>query len=352
MPDRGRGNPWRLEKNIAQLSSTFSTFTIQNTTNNAVSIPHAILHNLTSGSAQVGIGVGQRYYSWSAGGSNIAAETHVILDKVTSGLENSHYAFRPERDGALTTGLDVYPEGATGTAVHRTGGINGLLINYKDDDEVTITAGTCEANGKLYTLASDTDFDLGTLVADSLYYIYILGSSTAPTMTFQRSLVAPTWSASKMGWYNSTDRCIGSVWTDDSTLIVPFETLQISDHVICNRWARDTFSALGASMNPTNAWQTPNVAESSTVLPVNAIAGWFRMYNTDTGSLLSMSAASSEYADLETVISQGTFDVVAADAYGTFFKIPLGASRNIKIGGGDNDDNNLSLWGIGCDFSR
>jgi hypothetical protein len=345
MPDRGRGNPWRLEKNMAIKDDGFSTFTVEDTINNAVSIPHAILHNLSSGTPQAGIGVGERYYVEGLGGDAVACHTEVVLDVVTSGAEYGHVDEKVVQNGSLVTAYSVYPEGIVSSkAVHGVGGIDGYVVKYNTTTAVTVAAGSCEANGKRYTLAADASHSMTSLAAGfDHHYIYIDDdASTAPTAVIIDATTEPAWSDSKRGWYNGNDRCIGSVVSPAAAATILYFNASESGNNVEYFYGTDLLPACATSLNPSGAWQTPNTNESSVLCPVNSKLLHGTVYFQDTGSSCRFYAASSEMAAVNAVgNSDVTFyaEVLARRS----FTVSLGASRNIKITGENDDDNVLGV---------
>lgn len=118
---------------------------------------------------------------------------------------------------------------------------NGLKLAYSSTTAITITGGMWAhlgtTNQHVYC-ASQLTFTLGpagsnnsssNLGASEIHYIYIddsavvaAGSAVLSNTEILNSTTAPTWSHSKVGWYNGSDRCIGAVLTNASSEIISF----------------------------------------------------------------------------------------------------------------------------------
>ena len=136
----------------------------------------------------------------------------VLLSKLFGVFMQGHVARSLFTWGSATTikiGPGVY---------HLSGTTNALVwINT----EMTFTVGSGGSN------ASSSNAS-----ASAFHYIYIddsavetLIAGAAPALTNSESLnstTAPTWSASKHGLYNSSDRCIGAIYFNSSSQVDEF----------------------------------------------------------------------------------------------------------------------------------
>lgn len=112
---------------------------------------------------------------------------------------------------------------------------------WKDVDEIYIDPGIYHHSGtttQFVSWGSQITFQLGSggsnasstdLGNNEFHYIYIddsavvtLGSGTLTASEFLNSTTAPTWNATKYGWYNGSDRCIFAIRTDGSAQILEF----------------------------------------------------------------------------------------------------------------------------------
>jgi hypothetical protein len=221
---------------------------------------------------------------------------------------------------------------------------DGFVIKYNSATDVAVTAGNVEANGKAYTLSADTTKSITGLAAPfAKIYIYIDDDASSPPIaTLINSTTVPVWSPTKRGWYNGDDRCISAIWSQDGSAVIEyFDTEVISNRNIAYTYSASTGIALAAAMNPTSAWQTPNINQASVAMPVNAVAIRLLMQGSRLGGIAEVNAASSEYAAAHaSFLSNGNLHT-RGEEIREATTIPLGASRNIQIGGLNADDNAL-----------
>jgi hypothetical protein len=93
-----------------------------------------------------------------------------------------------------------------------------------DDDTVTIGAGFHHHQGTTEQICywdAALAYDPVSLGTDDWSFIYLddsaIVTAASPVITTTQlidSTTAPTWSATKHGWYNSSDKCIGMVYAD------------------------------------------------------------------------------------------------------------------------------------------
>ena len=124
-------------------------------------------------------------------------------------------------------------------------------FRWKDANEIYIGAGVYHHEGTVNQLvywASELTFVLGKvadggsnnssddLTASAWHYIYIddtavvtAGAKLLTETEFLNDTTAPTWSASKHGWYNGDDRCIFAVLTSGASAVLEF--LQSDNYV-------------------------------------------------------------------------------------------------------------------------
>jgi hypothetical protein len=235
------------------------------------------------------------------------------------------------------------------------GRADGFVVKNSSNSAVAITAGKVEANAKLYALAADTTHAMTSLAAGfGRHYIYIDDSeSSAPVAAIIDSTTAPTKSVPKNGWYNGDDRCIGFCYSPaGGATIIQFGIVAQSGQKI-----RMFFSVvssvefnLATNMSPNGAWQTPNVRESSAILPPMAEELFVWMQNSDVGGQVTIAAVQSELA--AGTFTNGHFYVAINVQGADQGWIPLGASKNIKISGEADDDNALFAYINGVGYSR
>ena len=114
-------------------------------------------------------------------------------------------------------------------------------FRWKDADEIYIGSGVYHHEGTVNQLvywASELTFKLGSagsnsdsddLTASAWHYIYIddtavvtAGVKLLTETEFRNETTAPTWSASKHGWYSGDDRCIFAVLTSAASEVLEF----------------------------------------------------------------------------------------------------------------------------------
>ncbi|MBT6045789.1 MAG: hypothetical protein HOG49_03105 [Candidatus Scalindua sp.] len=234
------------------------------------------------------------------------------------------------------------------------GDIRGFVASYTDADTVSICAGYCESNGKYYEKTSATALDIASAGAD-VVYIYIDDDSSDPAPTFIDDTTAPSWSAAKNGYYNGNDRCIGSVYCSGANTMQQFVVFPYPNEMA----GREVEIRIGVSivlasdMNPSGLWVTPDDSDTDVIVGVMGSAALVHMYLTDTASLFSFAAVSVEVAAISAFANpnyQGDMSLFGSEAGMTSGWVTLGSSSQIKIAGGDNDDNaldaNLFGWKI------
>ena len=114
-------------------------------------------------------------------------------------------------------------------------------FRWKDADEIYIGAGVYHHEGTVNQLLycnSELTFKLGSagsnsdsddLTASAWHYIYIddtavvtAGTKLLTETEFRNETTAPTWSASKHGWYSGDDRCVFAVLTSAGSAVLEF----------------------------------------------------------------------------------------------------------------------------------
>jgi hypothetical protein len=141
----------------------------------------------------------------------------------TGGLEKSTGTLRIKikADGGLTTSssgalIKLKPYGGLNTDVNGIfietsfikGYSEGMEVTIKDADEFYIFGGALEINGSLYTVLTQITGSTGTLIADTLYYLYVNPPATGNTLTaacFSLSTTGRTYDHAKGAYYKSDD---------------------------------------------------------------------------------------------------------------------------------------------------
>ena len=235
------------------------------------------------------------------------------------------------------------------------GMIIGLEPRYASATEVLIPAGLIRANGKECTLTSDYTHAMTTLSgSEYCRYLYVDDSATtAPTAVIVDNLTAPTWDYARNGWYSGDDRYLGAVPTVITSSTIPyFDMLKISERQVRVTIGIRVFPELATAMNPDGTWQTPDDHESSEFLPETANEISLFLYGGDTGAECEVYGASKEHADVQTNVLNAPFTIGAYAKIAQAGWVILGATRNVRIGGQDNDDNALYAYVNGWGYAR
>jgi hypothetical protein len=259
---------------------------------------------------------------------------------------------------SVTTDAPIEGEGTVSDPLRILGHVDGYVVKYSSTTAITVTSGSIEANGAVYALAADATHNMTSLAAGfDIHYIYIDDdASTAPTAVIIDSTTEPAWSDSLRGWYNGDDRCIGAVRSLAGAATIEYISVKVvSDKYLeVDVGRRDD---LASNMNPDGTWQEPATSNFAPLSPVNAVSYKLYMNSTDTGGVpTGVYCSNSEMAAVNTSVILGQFewftysDTTASSVTTPF--LPLGVSRNIKIAGSDDDDNNLSAGFRGYGYSR
>lgn len=222
------------------------------------------------------------------------------------------------------------------------GTIHRMYISYKNSDTITISSGYCEANGKGYEVIADTDFDITSIPSGADFiYIYIDDDqSDASIPTFTASTTEPTWSDSKQGWYNASDRCFGAVYTSDGSQdIYPFHNVKTKILLIGRIRICDNITPTGNYV--------PTTIDADDATPVMA-------YKIGIG-LVARDYDSYCKADVVPVANQGGY--IGLTTYGYLSLMGLEvytgtADRSLLIKGEANDDSELRCDIYSWDIER
>jgi hypothetical protein len=235
-----------------------------------------------------------------------------------------------------------------------SGGVVGFVVYYSSATVIGIKSGSIFAKDTLYTQNTDRTHNMASLAASfDHHYIYIEDStSTPPLASIIDSTTEPTWSDDNQGWYNGDDLCIGVVVSPTGNAIVAPFTTMYNGKEVTYQYGKSDILQMASNMNPDSTWQTPDDNDGSVVTPVNAKAIKIVLSAADIGANCASRASSAELATLKTTITDGDLDFAAYNFSSDVGWVVLGASRNIKIAGTNDDDNSLSCWCNGFKISR
>ena len=240
-------------------------------------------------------------------------------------------------------GLYVFCSGAGMYISVPLGTIHDAYVEYNDSNTIDITAGYGECNGNYWEILTKTSHDMTTLASgEDFHYIYVDDDgSTYPDPNIYDSTTEPSYSESKLGFYNGNDRCIGVVWSPDSNSTI-LEFTNNSNQ----QYAVDSVSLkiILANGNPTGS----NVlAEATAYTPVNSIAARLFASNTDLDDGLTVAVRTYE-SNSARIFNQGYYWC----AVGGWVEFERGASRDFYWYGYDNDDNSFYVLITGYQIER
>lgn len=219
------------------------------------------------------------------------------------------------------------------------GYIRGYKITYKDANEIYYSDGEVEVNGTLVTnTTASTAFELTTTTTLTFYYIFINSSGT---VTY--SSTAPTWSATLHGWYTSTTRCIGVVWTTGTNTLANFTTSGSESEIeYCTYTYISKQVEAGA---PTGSWIA--LSTSSDFVPVNATQVKVYCYEQDTSASCAIYVSADEKRTIEGDMSLASYNSIQSTGF-----VQLGASRDIAWNGNNDDDDASYVYIQGFKYER
>lgn len=254
-----------------------------------------------------------------------------------------------------TLGQSTWQGGGGGATGFSKGEADGFVVKRSSTTAAAITAGQYEANGKDYTLSADTTHTMTNIVsAFGRHYVYIDDSaSVAPTPTFIDSTTEPIFDDVRRGWYNGDDRFIGFIYSAAGVTTILPTSVRGSGKLISihfNRIATAEF-ILALNLNPSGVWQATTL-KAADALPVNAVRVSLQMSGSDSAFTVRVAAASVEFSVLETSISTGDIIRISNNNMLVQGWVNLGVSRNIVIGGENDDDNALICTIDGTEYSR
>lgn len=239
-----------------------------------------------------------------------------------------------------------------GTNDYLQGYIRGCWADYTSSNSVTITNGEFYCSGDHYQIRAPIAH---SLVNTNVMFAYIYcddSQSTGTVVNVYDSTNPPTYSTNYFGWYCNTSANDRVLWVVDTTNanknIRPYYA--VNDNYRA-RLIRDTEVRLASDMDPDSTWQTPDDSESSVYLPINAIGALVRVTARDASSSAGATAISVE-GSTRVIAIQGPIYAYEYDVADVKGWVTLGASRNIRIGGYDNDDNLLNAFLSGYEIAR
>ena len=231
--------------------------------------------------------------------------------------------------------------------LYKNGYIRGMIAQYSTATEIYITDGGCDVAGTYIETTANTELDIKTSTANTFYYIYL--DKDDSTLTAETTV--PVLNATYHEWLKTGDatrRCINGVRASATNTIEYFEIDASGEYV----YYRDKIG-LGSAQNPNYTWVSPDDAESSTYLPVMADMCFICLYNSDADEFVALYCCSAEQAAQQATVDTGTNIKITSNGYASINAwVQLGASRNVKVSGNDNDDNNFYTQVKGFHWKR
>ena len=223
------------------------------------------------------------------------------------------------------------------------GSIYQAYVEYVDANSIQITAGYGECNGSYFEVTEPYVYDVNDIpTGEDFIYIYVDDSeSDYPAAAFCDSIVEPEWSNAKLGWYNGSDRCIGVVWTEDSSGEIRYFTNN-SDSKYIGEFKKVIYRGTA----PTT-WQT---LECTAYVPVNAKAVNFYCDNWDFDDWAAVGICAYEN-ERSRIYCHAWQD---ANVSG-WVELERGASRDFKYTGQSttqDEPNQLNIWIFGYQIER
>lgn len=225
------------------------------------------------------------------------------------------------------------------------GTIQQAYVVYNDSDTIDITAGFGECNGSYWDIPTKMVYDMNSLASgEDFHYIYVDDSeSNYPDVTIIDSTTEPAFSESKLGFYNSSDRCIGVVWSPDTgSTVQEFINNSQQQYVIVD-------ASLKKVLNNGSPDGTYKFLEATAYTPVNAIGARIEAYNYDTSpSTIVFIIVASDTTTSSRILNKG-WDC----AYiGGWIEFERGDSRDLQWNGHDDDDNSFGIYLYGYQIER
>lgn len=141
-----------------------------------------------------------------------SASTHTKLHSLTSTADHTSGATPSQIMKADANGLPVdslYTETQfTSAMLNIRGNREGLQVTIKDASNLYISGGSIEINGAVYTVSTQLTVALGTILADTTYYVYVNPPATGTTLAaaqFSLSTTAPAFDNTKGADYKTGD---------------------------------------------------------------------------------------------------------------------------------------------------
>ena len=235
---------------------------------------------------------------------------------------------------------------AMSLAVSYVGVPKGMMyqacVEYVDPNSIQITAGYGECSGNYFEVTETQVYDVNYIpTGEDFIYIYVDDSeSDYPVAAFCDSIIEPEWSDAKLGWYNGNDRCIGVVWTENSSNEIKYFTNN-SDNKCIGEFKKVIYRGTAPTSMQT--------LECTAYVPVIArsVAFYCDNWDFDDWAAVGICAYENEWSRIYCHAWQD------ANVSG-WIELKRGASRDFKYWGQITQDeaNQLNIWIYGYQIER
>lgn len=243
------------------------------------------------------------------------------------------------------------------TLAELAGHADGFAVKYNTSTSVKIESGFYESDGVFFSLTADAVHNMTSLAsAFDHHYIYLDKiASVFSTPVFYDETTEPAFDPVKNGWYHPTnieDRLVGTMPSTVGAATLSPSLIRQSQNEIILETTRGIFPLMASLMNPTGVWQDPNTNNGSVVTPVNATAIRFALSNSDIGAAVTVYAGAAELSPLGGSLGPSHYINGGYNSVGTVATMDLGYSRDVRLSGSGDDDNNLKLDCMGYIYRR
>jgi hypothetical protein len=235
--------------------------------------------------------------------------------------------------------------------------IRDAYLHYQADTIVSVTNGEGWCSDTYFSITNSLEHTL-TSLADSndIHYVYIdYDASTFPSDDIQvydstnEPIAVIGWGHGMYNTAETNDRLIGSVYSPTGTVTMERFHRQADALIFRNQ------IEIASSNSPTANWIAPtdqrgDVNESSSRLPVTATEALFFMEGTDSGALVHAWIGAKEFVNDPAENNRDAGHIGWTEGYsGVRYHVwvPLGISRDVRIGGANDDENQLYCWLVG-----
>lgn len=320
--------------------------------------------------------------------------TNGLFDNVTIGDNGTQQA--EVKDGSITT-AKIADNAVTGAKILdgtiETNDISASTISYLSSlntlnsymsgfhcrwgsaSAITIVQGQALVNGVLMARSSSGNYTITSIPANAtnIMYLYIDYSESVSTPSnpgWTNTTTAPAYNSTLKGWYNGNDRVIAAFVVTNG--VIPYFTTPTIYNGDDPRVINTYVQVAGDNMNPDGNWNVPSnsttavTTEIATLVPVNAGRVYLGCtWDATAGNEGYGVIAQKEIADIIGNVADisvafrnqnASGGYRAAGGYvGDFFIVDwfvTGPSRNFRIAGEDDDQDEMGVYVLGWEIDR